>query len=82
MQEEDSMDLDRRRFLQGLGGGALAAASLGRERVLTLDMGGTSTDVALLDGKLPRTREASIDGLPLPLPTIDIHTIGAGGGSI
>ncbi len=68
--------------LSGPAGGALAALSMGRERVLALDMGGTSTDVTLLDGKLPRTREAEIDKLPLPLPTIDIHTIGAGGGSI
>ena len=68
--------------LSGPAGGALAAMSLGRERILALDMGGTSTDVTLLAGHLPRTREAEIDGLPLPLPTIDIHTIGAGGGSI
>ncbi len=68
--------------LSGPAGGALAAMSLGRDRVLALDIGGTSTDVTLLAGRLPRTREAEIDGLPLPLPTIDIHTIGAGGGSI
>lgn len=68
--------------LSGPAGGALAALSTGIDRVLALDMGGTSTDVTLLAGKLPRTREAEIDGLPLPLPTIDIHTIGAGGGSI
>ncbi len=68
--------------LSGPAGGALAAMSLGLERVLALDMGGTSTDVTLLAGSLPRTRGTEIDGLPLPLPTIDIHTIGAGGGSI
>ncbi|MCX6647618.1 MAG: hydantoinase/oxoprolinase family protein [bacterium] len=68
--------------LSGPAGGALAVKSLGIDRALALDMGGTSTDVTLLAGKLPRTREAEIDGLPLPLPTIDIHTIGAGGGSI
>lgn len=68
--------------LSGPAGGALAALSMGEERILALDMGGTSTDVTLLAGRLPRTREAEIDGLPLPLPTIDIHTIGAGGGSI
>ncbi len=67
--------------LSGPAGGAQAAMSLDRDRVLALDMGGTSTDVTLLAGKLPRTREAEIDRLPLPLPTIDIHTIGAGGGS-
>jgi N-methylhydantoinase A/oxoprolinase/acetone carboxylase beta subunit len=69
-------------ILSGPAGGALAAMSLGCERVLALDMGGTSTDVTLLSGRLPKTREGSIDGLPVPLPTVDIHTIGAGGGSI
>ena len=68
--------------LSGPAGGAIAALRYGRERVLALDMGGTSTDVTLLNGKLPRTRTSEIDNLPLPLPTIDIHTIGAGGGSI
>ncbi len=68
--------------LSGPAGGALAALATGRDRILALDMGGTSTDVTLLAGRLPRTREAAIDGLPVPLPAIDIHTIGAGGGSI
>jgi len=76
------LDNPARCVLSGPAGGALAAMSLGHERVLALDMGGTSTDVTLLAGKLPRTREAEIDGLPIPLPAIDIHTIGAGGGSI
>ncbi|HDS30263.1 MAG TPA: hydantoinase/oxoprolinase family protein, partial [Firmicutes bacterium] len=68
--------------LSGPAGGALAAMASGRSRVLALDMGGTSTDVTLLAGRIPRTRESEIDGLPIPLPMIDIHTIGAGGGSI
>ncbi len=68
--------------LSGPAGGAIAAMSLGCDRVLALDMGGTSTDVTLLAGKPPRTREAVVSGVPVPLPTIDIHTIGAGGGSI
>jgi N-methylhydantoinase A len=51
-------------------------------RLLTLDMGGTSTDVALCDGDVPRTTEHEIAGLPLRLPSTDIHTVGAGGGSI
>ena len=68
--------------LSGPAGGAGAVMSLGLEKALALDMGGTSTDVTLIAGKLPRTRDGEIDGLPLPLPTIDIHTIGAGGGSI
>lgn len=51
-------------------------------RVITFDMGGTSTDVALCDDALPTTSEGEIASLPLRLPMIDIHTVGAGGGSI
>ncbi len=45
-------------------------------------MGGTSTDVCLCPGRIPTTAESVIGGLPLRLPMIDIHTVGAGGGSI
>ena len=69
-------------LLSGPAGGALGALAMGLKNVLALDMGGTSTDVSLLAGKIPRTHESEIDGIPIPLPTIDIHTIGAGGGSI
>jgi N-methylhydantoinase A len=51
-------------------------------RIMTLDMGGTSTDVALCDGSIPTTGQSVVSGLPLKVPTIDIHTVGAGGGSI
>ena len=51
-------------------------------RIMTLDMGGTSADVALCDGEVPRTTEHTIATLPLRLPATDIHTVGAGGGSI
>ncbi len=50
--------------------------------LITFDMGGTSTDVALCPGRLPLTTEGEIAGLPLRLPLIDIHTVGAGGGSL
>jgi N-methylhydantoinase A len=50
--------------------------------ILTFDMGGTSTDVALCPGEVPTTPESTIGDLPLRLPVIDIHTVGAGGGSI
>jgi N-methylhydantoinase A len=50
--------------------------------ILTFDMGGTSTDVALCPGAIPTTAESTIGDLPLRLPVIDIHTVGAGGGSI
>ena len=59
-----------------------AARELGLARIITFDMGGTSTDVSLLDGG-PVLRTAwEIGGLPLKVPAIDIHTVGAGGGSI
>jgi N-methylhydantoinase A len=59
------------------GDGEAGAISL-----LTFDMGGTSTDVALCPGQILTTAESEIAGLPLRLPIIDIHTVGAGGGSI
>ncbi len=65
-------------------GGALALAELADElRVLCFDMGGTSCDVCLIDGgQVPETAERTIAGRPLSLPALDIHTVGAGGGSI
>ena len=51
-------------------------------RVITFDMGGTSTDVSLIDGKPQITTEAVVGGCPIRIPLLDIHTIGAGGGSI
>lgn len=51
-------------------------------QLITFNMGGTSTDVALCPGAIPTTAESLIDDLPLRLPLIDIHTVGAGGGSI
>lgn len=66
--------------------GAFAAAAQALEtptpQIITFDMGGTSTDVALCPGEIPRTGESEIAGLPLRLPVIDIHTVGAGGGSL
>ena len=62
----------------------LAGTALGdpSPNILTLDMGGTSTDVALCPGEIPRTAESRMAGLPLRLPSVDIHTVGAGGGSM
>ncbi len=75
-----------RSVLSGPAGGVVGAVHLSRlagyERVITLDMGGTSTDVSLAIEEPTVTNEWAIDGLPLRLPVIDIHTIGAGGGSI
>ena len=66
----------------GVVGARFVAARAGVTQILTFDMGGTSTDVALLDGALPRSFEGEIGGLPLRLPALDIHTVGAGGGSL
>ena len=63
--------------------GAFHVAKLaGFEQIITLDMGGTSTDVALCPGDLVRRAEAEIDGLPLRMRLLDIETVGAGGGSL
>ena len=70
-------------LLSGPVGGLKAAeAILPGERLMTFDMGGTSTDVALVDKGIELTAASTIAGLPLAIPMADIHTIGAGGGSI
>jgi N-methylhydantoinase A len=61
---------------------APAQTSEGRSGIITFDMGGTSTDVCLCPGHIPFTSEGEIGGMPLRLPIIDIHTVGAGGGSL
>lgn len=75
-----------RTILSGPAGGVVGAYEVGRsagfERLITFDMGGTSTDVALLDQGLPLSAESTIDGFPVKVPMLDIHTVGAGGGSI
>ncbi len=75
-----------RTVLSGPAGGVVGAfhlASLaGYTEIITFDMGGTSTDVALCPGRLPLTGAGEVIGLPLRLPTLDIHTVGAGGGSL
>ncbi|MEW6771842.1 MAG: hydantoinase/oxoprolinase family protein [Bacillota bacterium] len=76
-----------RTVLSGPAGGVLAGVYLGRltgyKNLITADMGGTSMDVCLVHNGEPRfTTEGSVAGHPLRLPMLDIHTIGAGGGSI
>jgi len=67
----------------GAVGAALAARAAGVTDAVSLDMGGTSTDVALIrDGEVERGVERSVAGFPVRLPSVDIHTVGAGGGSI
>jgi N-methylhydantoinase A len=66
----------------GVVGAAAVAARSGFDRLITFDMGGTSTDVALIDGRPTTTNEAEVAGLPVRVPVLDIHTVGAGGGSL
>lgn len=66
----------------GVVGAFAAAQQLGLERIITFDMGGTSTDVSLCDGEPQLVYDASIADLPLRIPTLDIVTVGAGGGSL
>ncbi len=75
-----------RTALSGPAGGAVAAARLaslaGFRNVVSFDMGGTSTDVSLIDGSIRRTQEGRVGDFPIRVPIIDIHSVGAGGGSI
>lgn len=66
----------------GLQGAWQLAQQQGLTRIMTVDVGGTSTDVALCDGSLPYLEESSVAGLPFRCPQTDIQTVGAGGGSI
>ena len=67
----------------GAVGAARLAAEAGFAEAIAFDMGGTSTDVCLIsDGRVERTSERPVGGLPVRLPSVDIHTVGAGGGSI
>ncbi len=66
----------------GVVGAAYVAGAAGFDRSISFDMGGTSTDVALIEGDVTETTDGSIGGHPSKLPMIDIHTVGAGGGSI
>jgi N-methylhydantoinase A len=73
-------------ILSGPAGGVVGARTVARqagfERLITFDMGGTSTDISLYDGELRVTAESTVGGYPLRIPILDIHTVGSGGGSI
>ncbi len=75
-----------RTILSGPAGGIVGAVEIARlsgfEKALTFDMGGTSTDVALAAQQARLTTESRIDDFPVRVPMLDIHTVGAGGGSI
>jgi N-methylhydantoinase A len=75
-----------RTILSGPAGGVVGAFEVARvagfEKVITFDMGGTSTDVSLCDGQVSVRTHSMIAGCPIGVPVVDIHTVGAGGGSI
>jgi len=76
-----------RAVLSGPSTGVVAAQAIGKqagfEDIITFDMGGTSSDVALMaGGQTARTNESTVHGYPIKAPMLDIHTVGAGGGSI
>ncbi len=75
-----------RTVLSGPTGGVVGAAAMARRsgftRIISFDMGGTSTNVALVDGQARTSSQSEIAGLPVGVPMLDIHTVGAGGGSI
>lgn len=83
---ETAMAESVRTILSGPAGGVVGAYEIGRlagfSKLISFDMGGTSTDVSLIDGALTLTLESSIAGYPVKTPMIDIHALGAGGGSI
>ncbi|MEY2432297.1 MAG: N-methylhydantoinase [Acidimicrobiaceae bacterium] len=83
----DAVELPVSLLLSGPAGGVLAAAAVavanGSPDALTFDMGGTSTDVCLVRGAVPQAAPGRIvAGFPIRLPSLDLHTIGAGGGSL
>lgn len=84
---EEARRVAARTTLSGPVGGVMAGSEVGRDtghdHVITLDMGGTSLDICLIEaGEPDTTTEAVVAGYPMKLPMLDIHTIGAGGGSL
>ena len=75
-----------RTILSGPAGGVVGAfymaSSAGHDQIITLDMGGTSTDVSLCPGRIKETSSSTLGGYPISVPMIEIHSVGAGGGSI
>src|SRR5215471_3206376 len=75
-----------RTVLSGPAGGVVGAVATGRasglQNIIAFDMGGTSTDVSLVEGEIQLANDAQIAGLPINVPMLDIHTVGAGGGSL
>jgi len=66
----------------GVVGAAATACASGFDKIIAFDMGGTSTDVSLVEGEPKTATDAHVAGLPVSVPMLDIHTVGAGGGSL
>jgi len=83
---EEAAHFPSRAMFSGPAGGVLATGQVARrlemDQVAAFDMGGTSADVCLVERETSLSNEGSIAGLPLPLPTVPVHTVAAGGGSI
>jgi N-methylhydantoinase A len=83
---DTAMNESVRTILSGPAGGAVGAHEIaklaGFHKIISFDMGGTSTDVSLMENRLSLTLESQISGYPVKVPMIDINTVGAGGGSI
>ncbi|HEV2399475.1 MAG TPA: hydantoinase/oxoprolinase family protein [Candidatus Sulfotelmatobacter sp.] len=75
-----------RTVLSGPAGGVVGALTTARasgfDNIIAFDMGGTSTDVSLVEGEIKTANDAQIAGFPIGVPMLDIHTVGAGGGSL
>lgn len=75
-----------RTVLSGPAGGVVGAVATARasgyQNIIAFDMGGTSTDVSLVEGEIRTANDAQIAGFPISVPMLDIHTVGAGGGSL
>lgn len=86
MGVQTAQQLPARTTLSGPAGGIVGAFAVAQQinidRIISFDMGGTSTDVALCDKALPRSSGSAVGGMPVRLPSLDIHTVGAGGGSL
>ena len=89
MDAEQASSQAARLVLSGPAGGIAGSFALAKQalhtsvpQIMTFDMGGTSTDVALCPGRIPQTNEGDIGGFPIRLPATQIHTVGAGGGSL
>jgi N-methylhydantoinase A len=86
VQARTAAEAPVRTIVSGPAGGVVGAFQIaqacGYSKIISFDMGGTSTDVSLCEDGIKVTHESQVDGMPVGIPMMDIHTVGAGGGSI